>query len=163
MAPQPDTAAARIRAAARDEAVELTALSMRSKAYWGYDPDFIATCADELRIDASDLSDPAQIWRVALLGDRIAGLYGLAPVDAEIVELVALFVEPDDIGSGVGRLLLDDAIISARAKAFARIRIQSDPNAENFYLAVGARRTGQRESGSIPGRLLPLFEIDLAR
>ncbi len=139
----------------------LTELSMRSKAYWGYDPAFIAACADELRVDANALADPAQVWRVATLDARIAGVYGLVPVDTEVVELEALFVEPGDIGSGVGRLLIDDAVAVARARGFGRILIQGDPNAEGFYLAVGARRAGERESGSIPGRFLPLFEIDL--
>lgn len=141
----------------------LTELSMRSKAYWGYDQVFIDACADELRIDAADLTDPDQVWRVAQSGERIAGVYGLTPVDDEIVELEALFVDPADIRSGVGRLLVDDAIAVARAKSFARLLIQGDPNAEGFYVAVGARRAGERESGSIPGRFLPLFEIDLTR
>lgn len=163
MARQPDTAHAGIRAAEAGEAGLLTELSLRSKAYWGYDPAFIAACADELRIAAADVTDPAQVWRVAQSGDRIAGVYGLKPVDVEVVELVALFVEPGDIGSGVGRLLVDDAIAVARAKAYARILIQGDPNAEGFYLAIGAHRAGERESGSIPGRFLPLFEINLAR
>ena len=134
---------------------------MRSKAYWGYDPAFIAACADELRIDARDLANPEQVWRVAETGERIAGVYGLVPVDAEVVELEALFVEPGDIGSGVGRRLVEDAAAVARAKGFARILIQGDPNADGFYLAVGAERAGERESGSIPGRYLPLFEINL--
>ncbi len=152
-----------IRAAAAGEAESLTALSMRSKAYWGYDPAFIAACADELRIDADDLSDPDQVWRVAEAGDRLAGVYGLVPVDDKEVELAALFVEPGDIGSGIGRLLVDDATALARTRGFSKIVIQGDPNAEGFYLAVGARRAGERESGSIPGRFLPLFEIDLAQ
>lgn len=152
-----------IRAAATEEAESLTALSMRSKAYWGYDPAFIAACADELRIDADDLSDPEQVWRVAESGDRLAGVYGLVPVDDEEVELAALFVEPGDIGSGIGRLLVDDATAFARARGFSKIVIQGDPNAEGFYLAIGARRAGERESGSIPGRFLPLFEISLAQ
>lgn len=154
--------ASHIRRAASDESELLTELSMRSKAYWGYDPAFIAACADELRIDASDLSDPSQVWRVAEADARITGVYGLVPVDDDIVELEALFVEPGDIGSGVGRRLVDDAVAVARRKGFSRILIQGDPNAEGFYLAVGAHRAGERESGSIPGRFLPLFEIDLA-
>ena len=153
---------AAIRPARREEATLLTGLSVRSKAYWGYDPAFIDACADELRIASDDLSDPEQVWRVACRGERIAGVYGLSPVDAETVELEALFVEPGDIGSGVGRRLVDDAIAVARSKGFSRIRIQGDPNAEGFYLAIGARRAGERESGSIPGRFLPLFEISLA-
>ena len=39
--------------------------------------------------------------------------------------------------------------------------IQSDPNAEGFYLAAGAKNIGVRESASIPGNQLPLLEIVL--
>ena len=39
--------------------------------------------------------------------------------------------------------------------------IQGDPNAEGFYLRCGAVRIGERESASIPRRMLPLFEIRL--
>jgi len=31
----------------------------------------------------------------------------------------------------------------------------------NFYVAVGAKQIGTRESDSVPGRFLPLFELDL--
>ena len=39
--------------------------------------------------------------------------------------------------------------------------IQGDPNAKNFYLKVGAKLIGERESASIPGRYLPVFIINL--
>ena len=39
--------------------------------------------------------------------------------------------------------------------------IQGDPNAKNFYLKVGGKLTGERESASIPDRYLPVFTIDL--
>ncbi len=41
------------------------------------------------------------------------------------------------------------------------LSIQSDPHAEGFYLRLGARRTGEAPSQSIPGRLLPMLEFDL--
>ena len=42
-----------------------------------------------------------------------------------------------------------------------RMVIQSDPFAEDFYLAMGAIRTGERASRSIPGRVLPLMSLTL--
>ena len=67
----------------------------------------------------------------------------------------------DENGIRVGRRLIEDAILAARRRDYDRIVIQGDPNAEGFYLAIGAKRAGERESGSIPGRFLPVFEIDL--
>ena len=151
----------RIRTARKDEARALTELSRRSKAYWGYDNAFLEACADELYIGPAALDDMNQTWRVATEADSIAGVYGLAPVNAETVELAALFVEPGAIGKGIGRRLVDDALHRAQADGFQRMLIQGDPNAEGFYKAMGARRTGERESGSIRGRFLPLFELEI--
>ena len=39
--------------------------------------------------------------------------------------------------------------------------IQGDPHALEFYRAAGASVIGEMESGSIPGRFLPLLEIPL--
>ena len=44
---------------------------------------------------------------------------------------------------------------------YARMVIQGDPNAEGFYRAAGGRLAGTMESLSIPGRLLPLFHVEL--
>ena len=38
---------------------------------------------------------------------------------------------------------------------------ESDPNAEAFYLAMGAVRTGSVESTITPGRFLPLMRFSL--
>jgi GNAT superfamily N-acetyltransferase len=149
----------RIRAARTDEAGALSELSQRSKAHWGYDPAFLDACADELRIDPPALDDARQVWRVAVDDRRIAGVYGLVPLDADTAELEALFVEPDAIGAGIGACLVDDALREARARGYRRLIIQGDPNATGFYAAMGAVRIGERESASIPGRFLPLFEL----
>ena len=111
----------RIRPARKDEAGALTELSRRSKAYWGYDNAFLAACADELYIGPAALDDMNQTWRVATEADSIAGVYGLAPVNAETVELEALFVEPGAIGKGIGRRLVDDALQQAQAHGFQRM------------------------------------------
>jgi hypothetical protein len=39
----------RIRPARPDEATDLSALAMRSKAYWGYDDDFLRACRAYVR------------------------------------------------------------------------------------------------------------------
>ncbi|MBI4170393.1 MAG: GNAT family N-acetyltransferase [Candidatus Aenigmarchaeota archaeon] len=40
------------------------------------------------------------------------------------------------------------------------VRVVSDPNAEGFYLKMGARKVGEKKS-SIKGRMLPILQIDL--
>jgi GNAT superfamily N-acetyltransferase len=69
-----------------------------------------------------------------------------------------MFVAPDALGRGTGRLLFEHTVSEARRLGFTRFTIDADPNAEPFYLAMGAVRIGATPSGSIPGRELPLLE-----
>ena len=155
------TAGLRIRAARAEEAGLLSELALRSKAHWGYDAAFIEACRDELSIDAGRLGNAGYWCRVAEDRGAILGFYSLVRVSDEDLELEALFVEPGSIGTGVGRALVQHAIAQARSLGFARMIIQGDPNASDFYMAAGGRQIGNRESGSIEGRFLPLFEIAL--
>uniref|UniRef100_A0AAU2K2J7 GNAT family N-acetyltransferase n=1 Tax=Streptomyces sp. NBC_00049 TaxID=2903617 RepID=A0AAU2K2J7_9ACTN len=127
---------AKVRAARTGEAEALTALVMRSKAYWGYDADFMAACAQELRIRAEDVTARrivvAEDGRGAVLG--VASLEGSAP----LATVGLLFVEPSAVGRGVGRLLYLDVLRRAVELGVRRLVIDSDPHAVGFYRAMGA-------------------------
>ncbi|WP_433380096.1 GNAT family N-acetyltransferase [Streptosporangium sp. CA-115845] len=147
-----------IRAARVVEADLLSELAVRSKAHWGYDEAFMAVCRDELAISASEVEKLRTT--VAEHNGRVLGfatLEGNPPEGA----LGMLFVEPDAIGQGIGRRLFEHAVAAAADLGFARLTIDADPNAEPFYLAMGATRIGATPSGSIPGRLLPLLAITI--
>lgn len=47
--------ALKLRDARPDAAGLLTSLAMRSKAYWGYPPEFMAACRGELTVTPADL------------------------------------------------------------------------------------------------------------
>ena len=150
-----------IRGARPVESGLLSELAVRSKGHWGYSPEFLASCRDELVVDPSRLRDGDYRYYVADRDDTVVGFYAVQIVSDEICELEALFVEPKHIGSGVGRALIEHAKSTASGLGAARLIVQGDPNADRFYRAAGGRQVGERESDSIPGRLLPLFEIDL--
>lgn len=137
----------------------LTALVLRSKAYWGYDEAFMARCRDELTLSAEDIRTGTV--RVLVADGAPVGVYALEPVGAGRMELTLLFVEPGSIGRGHGRALVEDAKRLARERGAAVLEVQGDPHARRFYEAVGGRLVGTRPSASIPGRELPLFEIAL--
>lgn len=147
------------RAAEPGEAAVLSELALRSKAHWGYDEAFLEACRAELTLQPDDLT--AQRATVAQAGDRVVGFYTLAGQAPE-GELASLFVEPDQIGNGVGRRLWRHAVDSARALGFQRFTIDADPFAENFYRKMGAVRIGDVPSGSVPGRLLPQMAYHLS-
>ncbi len=149
-----------IRIAVPDEAARLSELAMRSKAVWGYSPEFMAACRDELTLSPDYIESTPTF--VADAGEAPVGFYSLERLSTSEVELAFLFVEPEAIGQGHGRQLIEHAKAQARAAGHATMVIQGDPNAAGFYCAAGGRLAGTRESLSIPGRRLPLFHIDLA-
>jgi GNAT superfamily N-acetyltransferase len=146
-----------IRPARTTEADALSALAFRSKAHWGYSAEFMAACRAELTVHVGDIRAGRVL--VAESDSALLGFYCLAEPRDGRAELDALFVDPAAIGRGVGRTLLREAVTQARARGALIVEIQADPHAEAFYVRAGARRIGERASGSIPGRLLPMLEI----
>ena len=151
----------RVRPARTHEADALSALAVRSKGHWGYDQAFLDRCRDELRVSEEQLVSDAHCYRVVEVDGVLAGFYALQRVSSEVFELDALFVEPAFIGRGIGRELVEHATRLATRMGASRMVIQGDPNAADFYRAAGAREAGERPSGSIPGRMLPLFVMEL--
>lgn len=150
-----------IRPARVDEAHLLSDLALRSKAHWGYSPEFIERCRDELSYGEEELLAEHMCFFVLESAQRVVGFYALKRLSKSEIELEAMFVEPACIGSGFGRSLIEHAKTTAAALGAKQLIIQSDPYAERFYVAAGGVVTGTRESASIPGRYLPTLAIDL--
>lgn len=148
------------------EAGLLSDLAIRSKGHWGYDADFLDACRGELTLTPVRAAEAV----VAVVDDVVVGFHLLEPAHpdesadrAAAGRLEMLFVGPDTIGSGVGRLLYDDAVQRARSRGWRSMALDADPGAESFYLRMGARRIGEVPSGSIPGRVLPVLDIDVCK
>lgn len=145
-----------VRPARADEAVALGRLALRSKAYWGYDDDFLAACRTALRVDPS-WCDGLRV-QVAEREGRIQGFFRVAGT-APAGELDALFVDPPAIGAGVGAELLRTACNMARGLGMSGLGLDADPGAEGFYLHAGATRAGSSPSTVEPGRMLPRLHL----
>ncbi len=149
-----------IRPARPEEAALLSDLALRSKSAWGYESAMVDAFRDELAVDPDSVSG----WHihVAAEGDDLAGFYALSVrPDGVTGEIELMFVEPGRMRRGIGRALWDHLIETARTIGLSRILIDADPFAEPFYRAMGARRTGESPSSSIPGRMLPRLEVEL--
>ena len=118
-------------------------------------------CNAELTYTPEQIDAPQYTFCMCTTGDSIIGFHALLLLTADTVELEALFVEPQHIGSGFGRKLIEHAKDHSRQLGASSLVIQGDPNAEKFYLAAGAVLSGSRESNSIAGRQLPVFTINL--
>ena len=150
-----------IRPASGKDAPLLTGLAFRSKAHWGYTDEFITACREELTYTKEYIEAPQIFGYICLSNELPVAFYVLEQTGADVAELDALFVEPGYIGKGIGKMLIKHAKEQAGKLRIETIVIQGDPNAEPFYAAIGALPCGTRESGSIPGRQLPLFMIKL--
>jgi len=148
----------RIRQARPEEAELLSDLAYRSKAAWGYDEQFMQACRGELTYRADDF--PLYYFAVAE-DPQVVGFYALNIVTDKHIELHALFVEPGYMRQGYGTALLNHAKIQASVLGAKTLSVQTDPNAEAFYTALGAKHTGTQPSDSIPGRELATFEFAL--
>lgn len=144
-----------LRAAASHELTDLNALCLRSKAYWGYDPAFMAACVPVLTLTDADLH--GDLLCVAERDGSVAGLAQLS-FDPDTAEIDRLFVDPDAMGAGVGRALFAWCVDTARVREERKLRIEADPGAVPFYERMGARVVGQAPSDAVAGRMLPVLE-----
>ncbi len=149
-----------IRKARAGEGRSLTELAIRSKASWGYTSQFMELFAPELEIKESYLSQAAVF--VAEEGGRLIGFSGLSIPEVE-PELVFLFVDPEEMGRGLGQKLWETSLEGARVLGWAQFKIISDPNAEPFYLKQGAIRVGEHEFALIPRRKVPILIFNLEK
>jgi GNAT superfamily N-acetyltransferase len=148
-----------IRPARPGEAAALGALCLRSKAHWGYDDEFLRMSAAALTI-SPELTASGRVL-VAEDDGVLLGMASLAPLTDGVWDLLHMFIDPAAIGSGVGRVLFAAIADKARALGGTTLSIQADPNAAAFYERMGARRSGEAPSESIPGRMLPMLEYAL--
>jgi GNAT superfamily N-acetyltransferase len=145
-----------LRRARPDEASMLSDLALAAKGFWGYDQAYIESCRAELTFSPDDVA--RRYFVVADLDGLVVGFYS---VDGEppVGELGNMWVRPSEIGTGIGRVMWQDAMTAAAAAGFEYLQIGSEPKAEGFYRKMGAERIGQTPSGSIPGRMLPLMRV----
>lgn len=147
-----------IRRARPDESHALSALTWRSKAHWGYDEAFLHAHRAGLTVTPEYIAEhPTYVMDQAGVP---LGFHALELLDAGRVELGYLFVDPGHMGRGVGRALLDHAAETTLALGRTRMRIVSDPHAIGFYQKMGAVLWGEWRSPIVPGRCLPVLELD---
>jgi GNAT superfamily N-acetyltransferase len=148
-----------LRRARPEEADLLSDLALRSKSLWGYPTDFLEACRAELTLSA-DYIRASPVFVLEEEERVVVGFYGLREQGSEL-ELLYLFVEPSATNRGYGKRLWNHAVSMAATLGFRNIKIESDPYAEAFYQAMGARRIGDIASSLQAGRTLPLMEFPI--
>lgn len=146
-----------IREARLDEAAMLHELTQRSSMYWGYEPEFLEWEPEAIAV-TPEFMESAIVWVIEDEG-VVRGYYALVNKDDGLY-LDKLFIEPDRIGTGLGKRLWNHAVNTARATGAAVLLIDADPNAAPFYRAMGARWVGESET-TRPGWNLQHFRYPL--
>lgn len=146
-----------LRPARVDDLDALSQLAFRSKASWGYDDAFMTACRAELTFHADHLRGSFVYLHEGHGDEGHGGPLGFYRLEVSVpsAEVGAMFVAPEAMRQGIGRGLWQHLEQTARAAGVEEIRLDSDPHAERFYLAMGMRRQGEAPSLSIPGRMLP--------
>lgn len=146
----------RVRRAKPWEASVLTRITVASKRYWGYPEELLRLWESELTLAPSYI-EKNEVY-TALRGGEPVAVFALVDHDGVEWELEHLWIDPAHIGGGIGALLFREAVRLARAGGAKSLRIVSDPNAEGFYLRMGAARVGSVASRP-EGRRLPVLRF----
>ncbi|MBC8451415.1 MAG: GNAT family N-acetyltransferase [Planctomycetes bacterium] len=138
----------------------LTAVALESKAHWPYTAAQLELWREDLSI-TPDMVASGLTW-VLEHDIGIAGLFVLTAATPDWI-LEHCWILPRRMGQGLGRLLFERACELARTGGAEGLSIDSDPNAEGFYLACGARRVSTYAApiDGDPGRERPLLRLAL--
>ena len=142
-----------IRPARPEEADLLTEIACSAKAHWGYSAEQMAAWKPAFLTITSQYIEQHAPWVAENETCRPVAFAALEQGAAGAV-LEHLWVLPEYMGRGIGRRLFRR--IAARTGAFT---FTSDPQADGFYLKLGAQLIGQVES-DFQGRELSLFRYD---
>lgn len=134
-----------IRPAVREDAEALTALAHVSKSHWDYPGHWIAAWKEQLTFTPDFVATHAVFLVEHPDGPGLtpAACYALTqdpPEEASALELQHFWLDPGQIGRGLGRRLFDHAVAEAKTRGASALWIDADPHAEPFYLHMGAAR-----------------------
>lgn len=146
-----------IRPARNEEANALNQLTRRSVLHWGYEPAFLEWEPEAITVDQAFMQR-ARVFLLEEIG-ALVGYYAFTGLESDL-RLDKLFLEPEYIGTGRGRLLWNHAVAEARSVGAPGFTLYSDPNAAPFYAAMGARFVQEIET-NWPGWRLHEFRVTL--
>lgn len=128
-----------IEAARPEDAVRLSEIAFSAKRHWRYPDRWMEIWRDELKITPHFIASHETYS--AVMDGQVVGFCAFGQKNGRL-DLLNLWVLPGWMGRGIGRELFNHAVMRAKALGFREIEIESDPNAEDFYVRMGARRVG---------------------
>lgn len=141
-----------IRNAKINESEILSKVAARSEAYWGYDSDYMDKFKLFYSVTEEFISKNPTF--VIEKDDNIVGFFGiLAENDGASLEY--FFIEPQYIGYGYGKLLWNYLINYCKIMGIKELVVITSPQAQEFYVKMGAVVCGEVESLLKKGHIIP--------
>lgn len=138
----------------------LTEITKKSKAHWGYSDEQIEIWSEFLTV-SKEYIETKSVYNL-IVDNKIIGYYSFFHESENTIKLDNLFVLPEFIGKGFGIVLMQDFLIRSVSSNAKKIVLNSEPNAEDFYIKFGFVKVGQIET-SIKDRYLPIMELEINR
>jgi GNAT superfamily N-acetyltransferase len=139
-----ETVMPRIRDAMATEAPALEALQRRSSDVWEEYREQLAAHPDAIELPQAFVDTGCV--RVAVdVEDTPVGFSVVVSTGGPVHELDGLFVDPDQMASGVGRALVEDAASRASSQGAEALEVTAGP-AQGFYERVGFRLIGTAQT-----------------
>lgn len=148
----------KIESAHKNDHEILTAITKKSKSYWGYSEEQIEIWSELLTITESYIETNA-VYKLVVNKTTI-GYYSYFHENEKTIRLDNLFVLPECIGKGFGQILMDDFLGRLHSLEINKVMLHSEPNAESFYTKFGFVKVGAIET-SIKDRFLPIMKLNL--
>jgi GNAT superfamily N-acetyltransferase len=145
----------RIIPARESSLVKVNRLIARSKAYWAWPDGYLDRALPLLEITTTYLRGNRCFEIVSDSGHLLA-FVSVVQIDVRVV-IDNLWVTPEHIGQGIGRMACDHVFRLARECGWPRLWVLPDPPAEGFYRAVGFSDTGERVPSRVSGG--PIFSV----
>ena len=141
------------------EADQLTQIALAAKGHWGYPQRWMEIWTPQLTFDARYFEEN-ESWAAETDG-RLVAFYTLLDKD-RVAWLENLWVMPEFIGRGLGKVLFLHALELARLRGYKTFQLGADPNAAGFYEKMGMYKIAEQKY-EVDGqpRILPLMEMKL--
>jgi ribosomal protein S18 acetylase RimI-like enzyme len=120
---------------------------------------------DRLEQHRRSLEEPRAEWRTWVADDegRVTGFAVTGPsedADAEpsTGEVYAIYLEPDRVGTGLGRELFEHAVADLRDRGFSAVTLwvlETNERARGFYEAAGWRADGTETNERVDCEMRP--------
>ncbi|WP_162263960.1 MULTISPECIES: GNAT family N-acetyltransferase [Legionella] len=129
----------------------------QSKAVWNYSESFLNVFMEKYGVKPSFLEREEIV--LFEKDQSLVGLYAFKINEQSAAELDLFFINSNHIRQGLGKQIWQHAINFASTKGWLKFELVSDPNAEGFYLKMGAKSL--RKFESFPGRFVPVLSVSL--